>query len=181
MSAADTPLRFAGQYADDETGLYYNHRRYYDPVTARYLSQDPLGLAPAPNPNSYVVNPTAWMDPSGLSPCHPIGFAEGEGVTALTNRRLQHASRHLIDRGLLSPWSGKNSPKEIRDALVPILERPSATFDHQLQGGQRVKGFTGQINGQDVFVMVFKEGKYAGEVATADTISPNQALNWGLT
>ncbi|MFE6506296.1 RHS repeat-associated core domain-containing protein [Nocardioides sp. NPDC057767] len=179
--ASSTPLRFAGQYADDETGLYYNHHRYYDPATGRYLSQDPLGLAPAPNPNSYVVNPTSWTDPSGLTPCHPIGFAEGEGASALTNRRLQHASRHLIERQLLSPWSGKNSPKEIRDALVPILERPTATFDHVLQGGQRVKGFTGQIDGTDVFVMVFKEGKYAGEVATADTISPNQAVNWGLT
>lgn len=64
-----TPLRFAGQYADDETGLFYNHQRYYDPATARYLSQDPLGLAPALNPNTYVHNPTTWNDPLGLSPC----------------------------------------------------------------------------------------------------------------
>lgn len=64
-----TPLRFAGQYADQETGLYYNYHRYYDPKTGRYLSQDPLGLAPAPNPNSYVHNPTISTDALGLAPC----------------------------------------------------------------------------------------------------------------
>ncbi|MFJ8853414.1 putative T7SS-secreted protein [Streptomyces sp. NPDC102437] len=63
-----TPLRFPGQYFDPETDLHYNFHRYYDPETARYLSQDPLGLAPAPNPASYVRNPHAWSDSLGLAP-----------------------------------------------------------------------------------------------------------------
>ncbi|OIJ24590.1 hypothetical protein UG56_022080 [Nocardioides luteus] len=67
-TSAPTPLRFAGQYADAETGLYYNNQRYYDPATGRYLSQDPLGLLPAPNPNTYVRNPLMWADPLGLAP-----------------------------------------------------------------------------------------------------------------
>ncbi|EID72481.1 MULTISPECIES: RHS repeat-associated core domain-containing protein [Rhodococcus] len=60
--ATDTPLRFPGQYHDPETGLHYN------PDTARYLTQDPLGLAPSPNPNTYPHNPTGWTDPLGLVP-----------------------------------------------------------------------------------------------------------------
>ncbi|GGW55896.1 hypothetical protein GCM10010503_36260 [Streptomyces lucensis JCM 4490] len=63
---AHTPLRFPGQYADPETGLHYNLNRHYDPETARYVSADPLGLVPAPNPAAYVVNPCTWMDPEGL-------------------------------------------------------------------------------------------------------------------
>ncbi|MEW2510465.1 RHS repeat-associated core domain-containing protein [Streptomyces sp. NPDC046870] len=63
---AHTPLRFPGQYADPETGLHYNLHRHYDPETARYVSADPLGLVPAPNPAAYVVNPYTWMDPEGL-------------------------------------------------------------------------------------------------------------------
>ncbi|MFI9119354.1 putative T7SS-secreted protein [Streptomyces bikiniensis] len=68
-----TPLRFPGQYFDPESGLHYNYFRYYDPESARYLSQDPLGLAPAPNPATYVHNPHRWSDPLGLAPdgCPP--------------------------------------------------------------------------------------------------------------
>ncbi|GAA3733791.1 putative T7SS-secreted protein [Streptomyces tremellae] len=65
---AHTPLRFPGQYHDPETGLHYNHHRYYDPETARYTTPDPLGLAPAPNPATYVHNPHTWSDPLGLAP-----------------------------------------------------------------------------------------------------------------
>lgn len=64
--AVDCPLRFPGQYHDDETGLHYNLARYYDPDTAGYLSPDPLGLAAAPNHHGYVGNPLWWMDPLGL-------------------------------------------------------------------------------------------------------------------
>ncbi|MEU5412047.1 putative T7SS-secreted protein [Streptomyces clavifer] len=68
-SSAYTPLRFPGQYFDPETALHYNFHRYYDPETARYLTPDPLGLAPAPNPVAYVSNPHAWIDPYGLFGC----------------------------------------------------------------------------------------------------------------
>ncbi len=68
-ATAYTPLRFPGQYFDLESGLHYNHFRYYDPEWARYLSQDPLRLVPAPNPATYVNNPETWSDPRGLSPC----------------------------------------------------------------------------------------------------------------
>ncbi|MYS34115.1 RHS repeat-associated protein [Streptomyces sp. KhCrAH-43] len=67
-STAYTPLRFPGQYFDPETGLHYNYFRHYDPETARYLTPDPLGLAPAPNPATYVNNPHTASDPLGLAP-----------------------------------------------------------------------------------------------------------------
>ncbi|MFB7667576.1 RHS repeat-associated core domain-containing protein [Kitasatospora sp. NPDC056138] len=65
--AADCPLRFPGQYLDRESDLHYNLYRYYDPQTARYLSPDPLGLEPAPDPYAYVGNPLAETDPLGLA------------------------------------------------------------------------------------------------------------------
>ncbi|MGW0178116.1 putative T7SS-secreted protein [Nocardia sp. NPDC003345] len=63
-----TPLRFPGQFHDPETGLHYNRHRFYDPETGRFLTRDPLGLAPAPNPFVYPHNPTVWSDPLGLIP-----------------------------------------------------------------------------------------------------------------
>lgn len=38
---------------------------HYDPETARYLTPDPLGLAPAPNPVTYLHNPHTGVDPLG--------------------------------------------------------------------------------------------------------------------
>ncbi|CAL9477766.1 putative T7SS-secreted protein [Streptomyces sp. enrichment culture] len=67
-STTYTPLRFPGQYYDPESGLHYNYFRHYDPETARYLSTDPLGLVPAPNPATYVHNPHTTTDSFGLAP-----------------------------------------------------------------------------------------------------------------
>ncbi|UMP07085.1 RHS repeat-associated core domain-containing protein [Amycolatopsis sp. EV170708-02-1] len=63
----ETPLRFPGQFHDAETGLYFNLFRYYDPVNARYISPDPLGLTPGPNPETYVDDPFLEADPLGLT------------------------------------------------------------------------------------------------------------------
>ncbi|HZB32076.1 MAG TPA: RHS repeat-associated core domain-containing protein, partial [Streptosporangiaceae bacterium] len=65
------PLRFPGQYHDAETLLNYNYHRYYDPASASYLVNDPLGLNGGPNPSAYVVNPATWLDPLGLTPYTP--------------------------------------------------------------------------------------------------------------
>ncbi|MFI6487669.1 DUF6531 domain-containing protein [Streptomyces sp. NPDC050564] len=72
-SGAYTPLRLPGQYYDPETGLHYNYFRHYDPETARYLTSDPLGLTPAPNPATYVDNPLRFTDVLGLAPDYPLG------------------------------------------------------------------------------------------------------------
>jgi RHS repeat-associated protein len=67
-STAYTPFRFPGQYFDPETGLHYNYFRHYDPEVARYVTSDPLGLSPAPNPAPYVLNPQTLSDHLGLAP-----------------------------------------------------------------------------------------------------------------
>ncbi|MFD0922308.1 RHS repeat-associated core domain-containing protein [Saccharopolyspora rosea] len=89
--AATTPLRFPGQYADAETGLNYNVYRYYDPATGRYLSQDPLGLAPAPNPVAYVGNPHREADPLGLMPKGGAGRKHGRANNAQKTGKGDHA------------------------------------------------------------------------------------------
>ncbi|SIO96771.1 Putative deoxyribonuclease RhsC [Vibrio spartinae] len=61
-----SPLRFQGQYYDEETGLHYNRHRYYSPDSGRFITPDPIGLAGGLNNYQYVVNPTGWVDPLGL-------------------------------------------------------------------------------------------------------------------
>ncbi|WP_262386960.1 RHS repeat-associated core domain-containing protein [Streptomyces sp. TRM49041] len=70
-STAYTPLRYPGQTFDPETGLHYNVNRYYDPGLGRYLTPDPLGLAPSINHYAYVPNPFTQADPLGLAGCDP--------------------------------------------------------------------------------------------------------------
>ena len=66
--AIHQPIRFQGQYFDNETGLHYNRFRYYDPDVGRFASRDPIGLLGGDNLYQYAPNPTEWLDPLGLNP-----------------------------------------------------------------------------------------------------------------
>ncbi|WP_449029079.1 RHS repeat domain-containing protein [Prevotella jejuni] len=61
------PFRQLGQYEDEETGLYYNRFRYYDPRIGNYISQAPIRLM-GNNPTlyGYVGDCNKWTDMLGL-------------------------------------------------------------------------------------------------------------------
>ncbi|MEB2649515.1 RHS repeat-associated core domain-containing protein, partial [Pseudomonas canadensis] len=69
IGKVDNPLRFQGQYFDQESELHYNRHRYYNPDIGRYLTPDPVKLAGGINAYQYAPNPTGWVDPLGLSSC----------------------------------------------------------------------------------------------------------------
>jgi RHS repeat-associated protein len=57
-----------GYYQDPTTGLYYIKARWYDPVTGRFISEDPIGFDGGDwNQYVYVKNePVNWTDSEGL-------------------------------------------------------------------------------------------------------------------
>jgi RHS repeat-associated protein len=60
------PFRYTAREFDSETSLYFYRARYYDPVTGRFLSEDPISFVGGINFYVYVFNePTNWRDPSG--------------------------------------------------------------------------------------------------------------------
>ncbi|EBA4497518.1 RHS repeat protein [Salmonella enterica] len=59
-------IRLPGQQYDEESGLYYNRYRYYNPGQGRYITQDPIGLKGGLNPYQYPLNPVTEVDPLGL-------------------------------------------------------------------------------------------------------------------
>jgi len=72
---SDQPFTYVGEHGvreEGDTGLYQMRARYYDSLTARFLSRDPiwpdLRDPKAINPYQYArQNPLSFIDPSGLS------------------------------------------------------------------------------------------------------------------
>jgi RHS repeat-associated protein len=65
--AKGQPFRFAGQYADIESGLHYNRYRYYDPLIGHFLTPDPIGINGGMNIYSYMPDPVNLIDINGLA------------------------------------------------------------------------------------------------------------------
>lgn len=122
----DGIIRLPGQYYDQETGLHYNYKRYYDPSTGRYLTSDPIGLAGGLNTYGYVGgNPLTRIDPTGefffLIPGIP------SGVAALGDLALIGAAWWAANSDIeLGPWpdsttrddpgkAGEDAADEIND------------------------------------------------------------------
>ncbi|MBB5354042.1 RHS repeat-associated protein, partial [Haloferula luteola] len=62
-------IGFSTKYQDEETGLYYYGYRYYDPVTGRWPSRDPIGERGGVNLYGFVENDSVGrIDVLGQNP-----------------------------------------------------------------------------------------------------------------
>ncbi|MEU5141801.1 DUF6531 domain-containing protein [Streptomyces sp. NPDC021139] len=138
-STAYTPLRFPGQYHDFETGLHYNYFRYYDPETARYITFDPLGLEPAPNPATYVHNPHTWVDPLGLAPA----YEAGKRLPEINVGKDQHGKIPFD-----SYEQARNKALEIVGRIDPHTRVPYVSRLGNSAAHGRVVGFETRVEGE---------------------------------
>lgn len=100
MGEASSPLLFAGQYEDQESGWVYNRYRYYNTKTGVYNAQDPLGLWPnLASSQAYVSNPTVAVDVFGLKECSSEEKSSGTGGDITENHEQgKEAERLYGDR-----------------------------------------------------------------------------------
>ncbi|MFF5635437.1 putative T7SS-secreted protein [Streptomyces sp. NPDC012825] len=161
-----TPLRFPGQYFDPESGLHYNYFRYYDPESARYLSQDPLGLAPAPNPATYVHNPHTWSDPLGLAPCPKAGWerkADFSSQKVMSKKFHAHADTFLDNPGNLNKANLQRFEESMREHMT-AEETKIYRFNYRNQG--QAVGFIDPSTQK--MVMLRSDGKFWSAWRLAD-------------
>jgi RHS repeat-associated protein len=105
-------LRYPGQTADQESGLYYNYFRSYNSNIGRYPQTDPIGLDGGWNRFSYVgADAVNRADPRGLA---AAGEAVGGTVGAWGGRALGSTVGALIPLpgaaavgGLVGGYAGK--------------------------------------------------------------------------
>ncbi|WP_326950711.1 DUF6531 domain-containing protein [Amycolatopsis sp. NBC_01307] len=148
LAGADTaamPLAFPGQCRDEETGLHYNVFRYYDPRTTRYLSQDPLGLAAAPNPVGYVDQPLLDSDPLGLAPqrCFKGRVKDRAKRLRDRNKKKQAAQPATRKSPRKPPVRVDNMSKEEFEKFKPELDKMLKADKHFFWSGghlERVPG-----------------------------------------
>jgi RHS repeat-associated protein len=93
---------------DKETGLLYAKARYYDPDTAKFLSEDAWEgdnmIAPSLHRYLYAYqNPTVWIDPTGNCPSGQIGYV-GE-VSAGCRGPRTWGERYPITASIVGPMS----------------------------------------------------------------------------
>jgi len=73
-SAIGNHYLWQGRWYSWETGLYYFRARWYDPVTGRWLSKDPIGISGGLNQYVFCYNnPVNFIDPLGLDALFLVG------------------------------------------------------------------------------------------------------------
>jgi RHS repeat-associated protein len=136
--SGQTPLRFPGQYDDPETGMHYNNQRYYDPVTGSYLSPDPLGLVPSPNPHAYVPNPYRDIDPSGLESCLQKAHDDFPGLAHTLTEHVNVTRDEAI--ALAVRKGGPNSVFASKDLAQQVADHAIANSGTRIQNWLRRGG-----------------------------------------
>lgn len=135
FAEVDCELRFQNQWEDEESGLYYNLNRYYDPESGQYLSQDPIRLEGGLRTHGYVHDPMQWVDPLGLAGCGKSiqkFYPDNDGFLGSRQRKFLMPGER-IDRYGGSKYSRFFSPAgtpEAARALPPGTSgQPLRTFE----------------------------------------------------
>jgi RHS repeat-associated protein len=156
-----TPLRLAGQYEDEETGLAYNRFRYYDAETGLFISPDPLGPGGNLHPFAYAPNALTWVDLLGLVNLTPAaqarlaGMPSGPGVYHIESNGEVYTGSALDLKDRLC--GSKPHP-----TAEPMLNDPNAKITiHTVDPG---KGKTTRTRGRGVKVIEAQTMRANGNV-----------------
>ncbi|HDX7282367.1 polymorphic toxin type 34 domain-containing protein, partial [Escherichia coli] len=131
-----------GQQYDEESGLYYNRHRYYDPLQGRYITQDPIGLKGGWNFYQYPLNPVTNTDPLGLEVFpRPFPLPIPWPKSPAQQQADDNAAKAL------TKWWNDTASQRIFDSL--ILNNPGLALDITMiasRGNVADTGITDRVN-----------------------------------
>ena len=133
-------LRSAGRYSDQESGLYYNRFRYFDPLVVRYISVDPIH-GDRGRLNAYWAGPNLvnWIDPLGLDcgkpACGEIGVDIDGGYTDPQGRYHENGLPSRQKSIVLDSGESRNFPARTRRSVNQIGDRHGCHECHTMDPG----------------------------------------------
>ncbi|CAM4254157.1 RHS repeat-associated core domain-containing protein [Pseudoalteromonas ostreae] len=130
-SSFTQPIRFQGQYLDEESCLHYNRYRYYSPKQQRFINQDPIGLVGGINHYQYAPNPVNWVDPMGLL-CKE-GQAKVKAALDANSAIPSKLREKLIELSELenSPFTADEVICSINNTSIPYLDMLTTDVNNQ--------------------------------------------------
>ncbi|MDO4431617.1 MAG: RHS repeat-associated core domain-containing protein [Lonepinella koalarum] len=134
------PIRFQGQFFDQETSLHYNRFRYYDSDVGMFIQRDPIGLLGGSNVFAYAPNPIHWVDVFGLNPLRFLikiikRPAKSKPISLPSQKTVKVDMQHILDRHTCTgcvarqsgikdlfpkDWDAKQIEKAVREAYSNI-------------------------------------------------------------
>jgi len=164
---ADNSITYAGYQYDEESGLYYLNARYYDSVTARFLTEDtyrgsmddPLSL----NRYTYCYNkPFTYYDPSGHFAWVVVLVAIGKGVAgALIDGGVELFCQTVIEQREEIDWKSVKYSAGV-GALTGMVSIPGSSSLGKAGGRMLLSG--GGAFVEDVGYQLLVEDKSLEEV-----------------
>jgi len=116
-SAVGNRYCWQGREYSWKTGLYYFRARWYEPVTGRWLSNDPIGISGGLN--QYVFcnnNPVNFRDPFGLDAEIIVGADGKVTVNVPIKFEGKGATKEVVEKftkGIEKTWSGKQGQYDV--------------------------------------------------------------------
>ncbi len=153
-------LRFPGQYFDTESGLIYNHHRYYDPTTGRYIQSDPAGLIAGTATYGYVGG-------------RPLGSVDRFGLQEDDKEETSEWERERL-RAMFNPTQGQNLAGE------GVAARANYELDAENMECPRVEAFgpnhAGEGTGRQTFefqqrYLSGRGGRWGGPATRAQNVA----------
>jgi len=143
-------LRFAGQRADEVTGLHYNRHRFYDPSIHVFVTPDPIGLLGSLQEIGFVPNVTVFIDPSGLTTI-VVGAPNDPTIQQhVTMLQTQYPGARVLRYDQLTPGSlAREDHVVVSTHGAPNTVEWGNGYVDGRQLGQRLRsaGFRGQKRG----------------------------------